>query len=139
MLNEILKLANTAVAVFVAAGGGFGLSKFLNFKASTEKNENIKKALEFASQAVLTAQAFLGNGAVQQQAAAAELKARLDENKIGDNFTEAQILSYIKTAYAHEKANGALGAVKPLVSAEELAKAEAVVSNAPETAQAPTA
>jgi len=139
MLNELLKVLNTAVAVFVAAGGGFGVSKFLKFKASTEKNDNIKKALEFASQAVLTAQAFLGNGSVQQQAAAAELKARLDENKIGDNFTKAQILSYIKTAYAREKANGALGAVKPLVSAEELAKAEAVVSSTPETAQAPTA
>ena len=139
MLNEILKLVNTAVAVFVAAGGCLGLSKFLSFKASTEKNENIKNALEFASQAVLTAQAFLGNGAVQQQAAAAELKARLDENNIGDNFTEAQILSYIKTAYAREKASGALGAVKPLVSAEDLAKAEAVVSNTPETSQAPTA
>ena len=126
MLNEILKLVNTAVAVFVAVGGGFGLSKFLKFKASTEKNENIKKALEFASQAVLNAQAFLGNGSVQQQAAAAELKKRLDENHIGDNFTEAQILSYIKTAYAREKANGALGAVKPLVSDKTLSEAEAV-------------
>lgn len=139
MVNEILKLVNTGIMLFVAVGGGFGVSKFLNIKASTEKNENIKKALEFASQAVLTAQALLGNGSVQQQSAAAELKARLDENKLGDNFTEAQILSYIKTAYAREKANGALDAVKPLVSADELAKAEEVVSNTVETSNAPTA
>lgn len=139
MLNELLKVVNTAVALFVAVGGGFGTAKLLKLKASTEKNDNIKKALEFASQAVLSAQAFLGNGVVQQQAAASELKARLDENHLGDSFTEAQILSYIKTAYAREKANGALDAVKPLVSDENLAKAETVVNNTPETAQAPTA
>lgn len=138
-MNEALKVIQTLVFVFFAGGFGYGGAKFLKKQASVQKNEHIKTILTFASQAVLSAQAFLGNGSVQQQAAAAELKARLEENKLGDNFTEAQILSYIKTAYAREKANGALGAVKPLVSAEELAKAEAVVSNTPETAQAPTA
>lgn len=137
-MNEALKVIQTLVFVFFAGGFGYGGAKFLKKQASVQKNEHIKTILTFASQAVLSAQAFLGNGSVQQQAAAAELKARLEENKLGDNFTEAQILSYIKTAYAREKANGALGAVKPLVSAEELAKAEAVVSNTPETAQAPT-
>nr|DAI52637.1 MAG TPA: holin [Caudoviricetes sp.] len=138
-MNEALKVIQTLVFVFFAGGFGYGGAKFLKKQASVQKNEHIKTILTFASQAVLSAQAFLGNGSVQQQAAAAELKARLEENKLGDNFTEAQILSYIKTAYAREKANGALGAVKPLVSAEELAKAEEVVSNTPETAQAPTA
>lgn len=138
-MNEALKVIQTLVFVFFAGGFGYGGAKFLKKQASVQKNEHIKTILTFASQAVLSAQAFLGNGSVQQQAAAVELKARLEENKLGDNFTEAQILSYIKTAYAREKANGALGAVKPLVSAEELAKAEAVVSNTPETAQAPTA
>ena len=137
-MNEALKVIQTFVFVFFAGGFGYGGAKFLKKQASVQKNEHIKTILTFASQAVLSAQAFLGNGSVQQQAAAAELKARLEENKLGDNFTEAQILSYIKTAYAREKANGALGAVKPLVSAEELAQAEAVVSNTPETAQAPT-
>lgn len=137
-MNEALKVIQTLVFVFFAGGFGYGGAKFLKKQASVQKNEHIKTILTFASQAVLTAQAFLGNGSVQQQAAAAELKARLDENHLGDNFTEAQIMSYIKTAYAREKANGALGAVKPLVSAEELAQAEAVVSNTPETAQAPT-
>lgn len=137
-MNEALKVIQTLVFVFFAGGFGYGGAKFLKKQASVQKNEHIKTILTFASQAVLSAQAFLGNGSVQQQAAAAELKARLDENHLGDNFTEAQIMSYIKTAYAREKANGALGAVKPLVSAEELAQAEAVVSNTPETAQAPT-
>lgn len=137
-MNEALKVIQTLVFVFFAGGFGYGGAKFLKKQASVQKNEHIKTILTFASQAVLSAQAFLGNGSVQQQAAAAELKARLDENHLGDNFTEAQIMSYIKTAYAREKANGALGAVKPLVSAEELAQAEVVVSNTPETAQAPT-
>ena len=134
MLNELLKLANTLLAVFVTSGGTIALSKYLKGRASTEKNENIKRALEFSNQAVLTAQAFIGTGEVQQAAAAAELKKRLDENGIGKNFTEAQILTYIKQAYAINKANGTLAAVKPLVSAEALAEAEAVISQPKETA-----
>ena len=134
MLNELLKLANTLLAVFVTSGGAVAFSKYLKGRASTEKNENIKRALEFSNQAVLTAQAFIGTGEVQQAAAAAELKKRLDENNIGQFFTEAQILTYIKQAYAVNKANGTLAAVKPLVSAEALAEAEAVVNQPAETA-----
>lgn len=134
MLNEILKLVNTLLAVFVTSGGAIALSKYLQGRVSTEKNENIKRALEFSNQAVLTAQAFIGTGEVQQAAAASELKKRLDENGIGEKFTEAQILSYIKSAYALNKANGTLAAVKPLVSAEALAEAEAVVNQPKETA-----
>lgn len=127
MLNEILKLANTLLAVFVTSGGAIALSKYLKGRASTEKNENIKRALEFSNQAVLVAQAFIGTGEVQQAAAAAELKKRLDENNIGKNFTEAQILTYIKQAYAVNKANGTLGAVKPLVSDKALSEAESAI------------
>lgn len=134
MLNELLKLANTLLAVFVTSGGAVALSKYLKGRASTEKNENIKRALEFSNQAVLVAQAFIGTGEVQQAAAAAELKKRLDENNIGENFTEDQILTYIKQAYAINKANGTLAAVKPLVSAEALAEAEAVINKPKETA-----
>lgn len=134
MLNEILKLANTLLAVFVTSGGAIALSKYLQGRVSTEKNENIKRALEFSNQAVLVAQAFIGTGEVQQAAAAAELKKRLDENNIGEKFTEAQILTYIKQAYAINKANGTLAAVKPLVSAEALAEAEAVINQPKETA-----
>lgn len=134
MLNELLKLANTLLAVFVTSGGAIALSKYLKGRASTENNENIKRALEFSNQAVLVAQAFIGTGEVQQAAAAAEMNKRLDENNIGKNFTEAQILTYIKQAYAVNKANGTLGAVKQLVSAEALAEAEKVVNNQSETA-----
>lgn len=134
MLNEILKLVNTLLAVFVTSGGAIALSKYLQGRASTEKNENIKRALEFSNQSVLTAQAFIGTGEVQQATAAAEMKKRLDENGIGENFTESQILTYIKQAYAINKANGTLAAVKPLVSAEALAEAEAVINQPKETA-----
>ncbi|WP_278363631.1 hypothetical protein [Leuconostoc lactis] len=138
-MNEALKVIQTLVFVFFAGGFGYGGAKFLKKQASVQKNEHIKTILTFASQAVLSAQALLGDGKVQQESAAYDVKARLDENGLGDKFTQAQILAYIKQAYAREKANGVLGAVKPLVSAEELAQAEAVVSNTPETAQAPTA
>lgn len=138
-MNEALKVIQTFVFVFFAGGFGYGGAKFLKKQASVQKNEHIKTILTFASQAVLSAQALLGDGKVQQESAAYDVKARLDENGLGDKFTQAQILAYIKQAYAREKANGVLGAVKPLVSAEELAQAEAVVSNTPETAQAPTA
>lgn len=137
-MNEALKVIQTFVFVFFAGGFGYGGAKFLKKQASVQKNEHIKTILTFASQAVLSAQALLGDGKVQQESAAYDVKARLDENGLGDKFTQAQILAYIKQAYAREKANGVLGAVKPLVSAEELAQAEAVVSNTPETAQAPT-
>ena len=126
MLNELLKLVNTSLAVFVTSGGAIALSKYLQGRSSTEKNENIKRALEFSNQAVLTAQAFIGTGEVQQAAAAAELKKRLDENNLGKYFTEEQILTYIKQAYAVNKANGTLDAVKPVVSDKALSEAEAV-------------
>lgn len=139
MLNEILKVVNTLVAVVIAAGGGFAVSKGLKAVASHTTNNNVKKALEFASQAVLVAQGLLGNGAVQQESAAYDLKKRLDENGIGKNFTEDQILSYIKSAYAKNKANGSLAAVKPIVSATDLAKAEEVVKAQVEKTDAPAA
>ena len=134
MLNEILKLVNTLIAVFVTSGGAIALSKYLQGRASTEKNENIKRALEFSNQAVLTAQAFIGTGEVQQAAAAAELKKRLDENGVGKFFTEEQILNYIKQAYAANKANGTLDAVKPLVSDKALSEAESAIAVTFETA-----
>lgn len=139
MLNEILKVVNTLVAVVIAAGGGYAASKSLKAVASHTTNNNVKKALEFASQAVLVAQGLLGSGAVQQESAAYDLKKRLDENGIGKNFTEEQILSYIKSAYAQNKANGSLAAVKPIVSAADLAKAEEVVNAQVEKTDAPAA
>ncbi|WP_273706399.1 hypothetical protein, partial [Leuconostoc mesenteroides] len=105
-MNEALKVIQTLIFVFFAGGFGYGGAKFLKKQASVQKNEHIKTILTFASQAVLSAQALLGDGKVQQESAAYDVKARLDENGLGDKFTQAQILAYIKQAYATNKADG---------------------------------
>lgn len=127
-MNEALKIIQTLVLLFFAGGFGYGGAKFLNKQAAAQKNEHIKTILTFASQAVLSAQALLGEGKVQQESAAYDVKARLAENGLGDKFTEAQILAYIKQAYATNKADGSLATVKPVVSEAELAEAEKVVA-----------
>ncbi|WP_424571952.1 hypothetical protein ACOV5J_03125 [Weissella soli] len=127
-MNELLKMIQTLVLLFFAGGFGYGGAKFLKKQAAVQKNEHIKTILTFASQAVLSAQALLGEGKVQQESAAYDVKARLDENGLGDKFTEAQILAYIKQAYANNKADGSLATVKPIVSAADLAEAEKVVA-----------
>ena len=131
-MNHFYDWVKTALDVFIAVGGGLGLSRFLKASAATQKNEHIKTALTFASQAVLQAQAFLGGGQVQQDSAAASLKERLDTTGLGKHFTEQQILNYIQEAYAKAKADGSLDKVKPLVSEDDLKAAEAVVANTPE-------
>lgn len=137
-MNEVLKVIQTLVFVFFAGGFGYGGAKFLKKQASVQKNEHIRTILTFASQAVLSAQALLGDGKVQQESAAYDVKSRLDENGLGDKFTQAQILAYIKQAYATNKADGSLATVKPVVSAEELAEAEKVVTATDNKAAAPT-
>lgn len=132
-INNIIGLLQTAVGVAFAVGLGYTGSNWLKTLANSAKNENIKTILTFASQAVLSAQALLGDGKVQQESASYDVKARLDENGLGDKFTEAQILAYIKQAYAINKANGTLATVKPVVSAEELKKAESVVTGTDQT------
>ena len=138
-MNEILKIITTACAVFFAAGFGYAGSKYLSKQASVQKNEHMKSLLTISSQVVLSAQELLAPGKVQQASAAEDAKARLDENDLGKYFTQAQILSYIKQAYAVNKANGTLDAVKPVVSDEDLAAAEAVVTPKDNTAVSPTA
>lgn len=133
-MNEALKIIQTLVFVLFAGGFGYGGAKFLKKQASVQKNEHIKTILTFASQAVLSAQALLGEGKVQQESAAYDVKARLDENGLGDKFTEAQILAYIKQAYANNKADGSLATVKPVVSEAELAEAEKLVASNNNTA-----
>lgn len=123
--------------IFVAVGGGVLLSRFLKASAAKQKNEHIKTALVFASQAVLQAQALLGGGQVQQNSAASSLKQRLDETGLGKYFTEEQLLAYIKSAYAQAKADGALAEVKPVVSERDLEVAETIIPNSPETAPKP--
>lgn len=126
-MNDLLKMIQTLVLLFFAGGFGYGGAKFLKKQAAVQKNEHIKTILTFASQAVLSAQALLGEGKVQQESAAYDVKARLDENGLSDKFTEAQILAYIKQAYATNKADGLLATVKPVVSEAELAEAEKLV------------
>lgn len=133
-MNEALKIIQTLVLLFFAGGFGYGGAKFLNKQAAAQKNEHIKTILTFASQAVLSAQALLGEGKVQQESAAYDVKARLAENGLGDQFTEAQILAYIKQAYAKNKADGSLATVKPVVSEAELAEAEKLVASNNNTA-----
>ena len=133
-MNEVLKMIQTLVLLFFAGGFGYGGAKFLKKQAAVQKNEHIKTILTFASQAVLSAQALLGEGKVQQESAAYDVKARLDENGLGDKFTEAQILAYIKQAYATNKADGLLATVKPVVSEAELAEAEKLVASNNNTA-----
>ncbi|MCT8395181.1 hypothetical protein D0499_05065 [Weissella soli] len=133
-MNELLKIIQTLVLLFFAGGFGYGGAKSLKKQAAVQKNEHIKTILTFASQAVLSAQALLGEGKVQQESAAYDVKARLDENGLGDKFTEAQILAYIKQAYATNKADGLLATVKPVVSEAELAEAEKLVASNNNTA-----
>ncbi|QEA34529.1 hypothetical protein [Weissella soli] len=133
-MNDLLKMIQTLVLLFFAGGFGYGGAKFLKKQAAVQKNEHIKTILTFASQAVLSAQALLGEGKVQQESAAYDVKARLDENGLSDKFTEAQILAYIKQAYATNKADGLLATVKPVVSEAELAEAEKLVASNNNTA-----
>lgn len=134
-MGHFLDVVKTVVEVFFAIGGGFGLSSFLKKNAALQKNERIKAALTFASQAVLQAQAFLANGTEQQESAAISLKQRLDATGMGKHFTEEQILAYIKSAYAQAKADGTLAEVKPVVSEAALKEAEAVISRDVESAE----
>ena len=136
-MNEALKIIQTLALLFFAGGFGYGGAKFLKKQAAVQKNEHIKTILTFASQAVLSAQTLLGEGKVQQESAAYDVKERLEENGLGDKFTEAQILAYIKQAYATNKADGSLATVKPVISAEELAEAEKVVTATDNKTSAP--
>lgn len=127
-MSHFLDLLKTAVEVFFAVGGGLGLSSFLRKSALTQKNERIKAALTFSSQAVLQAQTVFGGGVNQQVSAATALSQRLNEVGMGKYFTEEQVLMYIQQAYAKAKAEGTLDVVKPVVPAEALAEAEKVVT-----------
>lgn len=127
-MKNTIDIIQTAVALFFAFGGGTWLAKELKVKASTERNENIKTALTFASQYVLDGQAFFGSGKVQQQHALAMLRERLENNDLAKKFTDDQLIKYIEQAYTELKANGQLAQVSPLVSDEDLAEAEAVIN-----------
>lgn len=130
-MSHFLDLLKTAVEVFFAVGGGLGLSSFLRKNALTQKNERIKAALTFSSQAVLQAQAMFDGGNNQQAQAATALSQRLNEVGMGKYFTEEQVLMYIQQAYAKAKAEGTLNAVKPIEAPVVSVEAPVVSVEAP--------
>lgn len=132
-INNIIGLLQTVVGVALAVGLGYTVSKWFQTLATSAKNERVKFALTTASQVVLKAQEFVANGSVQQADAVSNLLKRIKDNGYEKYFTEEQALAYVKQAYATNKANGSLGAVKPLVSDEQLKQAEAVVTQANQT------
>lgn len=127
-MKNTIDIIFALIGVFFAYNGGTWVAKELKVKAATERNENIKSVLTWASQAALAAQAFLGSGLVQRQHALAELKARVLANGIAQKFTDEQLIQYIEQKYTELKANGQLAQVSPLVSDEDLAEAEAVIN-----------
>ena len=127
-INNIIGLLQTAVGVSLAIGLGYTVSNCFKTLATSAKNERVKFALTTASQVVLKAQEFIANGSVQQSDAVSNFLKRIKDNGYEKYFTEEQALSYVKQAYATNKANGTLGTVKSLVSDGKLQEAEAVVT-----------
>lgn len=132
-ISNIIGLLQTAVGVSLAVGLGYTVSNWFKTLATSAKNERVKFALTTASQVVLKAQEFIANGSVQQSDAVSNFLKRIKDNGYEKYFTEEQALAYVKQAYATNKANGSLGAVKPIVSDEQLKQAEAVVTQANQT------
>lgn len=127
-INNIIGLLQTAVGVSLAIGLGYTVSNCFKTLATSAKNERVKFALTTASQVVLKAQEFIANGSVQQSDAVSSFLKRIKDNGYEKYFTEEQALTYVKQAYATNKANGTLGTVKSLVSDGKLQEAEAVVT-----------
>lgn len=127
-INNIIGLLQTAVGVSLAIGLGYTVSNCFKTLATSAKNERVKFALTTASQVVLKAQEFIANGSVQQSDAVSSFLKRIKDNGYEKYFTEEQALTYVKQAYATNKANGTLGTVKSLVSDDKLQEAEAVVT-----------
>ena len=126
-ISNIIGLLQSAIVLVFVAGGGYVASAWLKKQAGLQKSEHAKFALTVASQVVLGAQALLAPGSVQEQDALGNFMQRLKANNLDGYFTEEQALAYIKQAYATNKANGTLATVKPVVSDEDLKKAESVI------------
>ena len=127
-INNIIGLLQTGIGLALAIGLGYTVSNWFKTLATSAKNERVKFALTTASQVVLKAQELVGNGSVQQSDAVANFLKRIKDNGYEKYFTEEQALAYTQQAYATNKANGTLGAVKPVVSDDALKQAETVVT-----------
>ena len=132
-ISNIIGLLQTAVGVSLAIGLGYTVSNWFKTLATSAKNERVKFALTTASQVVLKAQELIGNGSIQQADAVSNLLKRIKDNGYEKYFTEEQALTYVKQAYATNKANGTLGTVKPNVSDEQLKQAEALITRTNQT------
>jgi len=135
-ISNIIGLLQSALVLVFVAGGGYVASAWLKKQAGLQKSEHAKFALTVASQVVLGAQALLAPGSVQEEDALSKLMKRLKANKLDGYFTEEQALSYIKQAYATNKANGTLATVKPVVSDDALKEAESVITATDQTGKA---
>lgn len=135
-ISNIIGLAQTAVSLSLAIGLGYTVSNWFKKLATSAKNERVKFALTTASQVVLKAQELIANGSTQQSDAVSNFLKRIKDNGYEKYFTEEQALSYVKQAYATNKANGTLATVKPIVSDEELKEAEAVITVTDQTGTA---
>ena len=135
-ISNIIGLLQTAVGVTLAVGLGYTVSNWFKTLATSAKNERVKFALTTASQVVLRAQEFIANGSAQQSDAVSNLLKRIKDNGYEKYFTEEQALAYIKQAYATNKANGTLATVRPVVSDEDLKKAESVIISTNQTGTA---
>jgi len=127
-MNELLHWLELGIQAIAVFGGGFTISKYIKKAASTTRNEHIKSILDFASQAVIYAQNYMANGSQQQDIAINNLKERLVGNKLDKFVTDEQLTAYIQKAYAANKANSQLDAVKPTISqpSVEFAKTQQV-------------
>lgn len=132
-ISNIIGLLQTAVGVSLAIGLGYTVSNWFKTLATSAKNERVKFALTTASQVVLKAQELIGNGSIQQADAVSNLLKRIKDNGYEKYFTAEQALTYVKQAYATNKANGTLGTVKPNVSDEQLKQAEALITRTNQT------
>lgn len=126
-ISNIIGLVQTAVGLSLAIGLGYTVSNWFKTLATSAKNERVKFALTTASQVVLKAQELVANGSVQQSDAVGNFLKRIKDNGYEKYFTEEQALAYTQQAYATNKANGTLGAVKKVVSDDALKQAEAAI------------
>lgn len=135
-ISNIIGLVQTGVGLALAVGLGYTVSNWFKTLATSAKNERVKFALTTASQVVLKAQEFMANGSIQQSDAVSNFLKRIKDNGYEKYFTEEQALTYVKQAYATNKANGTLGTVKPIISDDALKQAEAVITGTDQTGTA---
>lgn len=112
MTTNQINIIHDLIVIALLAGFGYTLSLALEALSSKVKNENIRAALHWASQAVLFAQEYIAKGPDQHRIAVQDLRRRLTSNKKLKRFTDEEIESYIRQAYAINKTQGVLDVIK---------------------------